>query len=189
MHPRLAELLAYTDAQRAVLLDAVATVPEPLRERRPEPEAWSVAEILEHLHLTEQGIAWIINWHVGEAKAAGAAPEQETGSLLGSLDVFRIPERIVPVASPGIVRPRGAMNAAQAIAALGESRQALTAAAAAGDGLALGTITYTHIVLGALNMYQWLLFVGQHEARHAVQIREVGARLAQPSSASSSADS
>src|SRR5690349_15847723 len=101
MHPRLTELLAYADAQRAVLLAAVESVPAPLRDQRPAPDSWSVAEILEHLHLAEQGIAWIVSWHVGEAKAAGLAPEQETSSVLGSLDTFRIPERLVPVPSPG----------------------------------------------------------------------------------------
>jgi hypothetical protein len=178
VHPRIAELLDYAEAQRAVLLEAVAAVPEPLRDRRPDPGVWSVAEVLEHLHLTERGIAWLIGWHAGEARVAGTPMEQETGSLLGSLDAFRIPERIVPVASPGIVRPRGTMTAAQAIPALAESRRALVAAAEAGDGLALGTITYAHAVLGALSMYQWMLFVGQHEARHAAQIREIGRRLA-----------
>jgi hypothetical protein len=178
VHPRLAELLDYADAQRTALLDAVAAVPDALRDRRPEPEAWSVAEVLEHLHLTEQGIAWLVSWHVEEARAAGAPLEEETGSLLGSLDAFRIPERTVPVASPGIVRPRGRLTAAQAVSALAESRRALVAAAEAGDGLALDTVTYAHAILGALSMYQWLLFVGQHEARHAAQIRAIAGRLA-----------
>ena len=177
MHPRLAELLDYAATQRAVLLNAVAAVPEPVRELRPAPDAWSVAEVLEHLHLAEQGIAWLVNWHVGEAQAAGVPPEQETASVVGSLDAFRIPERIQRVSSPGLVRPRGAMTTAQALVALAESRRALVAAATAGDGLALGTITYAHAILGPLNLYQWILFIGQHEARHALQIQEIGERL------------
>ncbi|MEO7237074.1 MAG: hypothetical protein ABIZ96_00505 [Gemmatimonadales bacterium] len=28
--------------------------------------------------------------------------------------------------------------------------------------------------LGALNLYQWGLFVGQHEARHAEQLKDIG---------------
>lgn len=180
MHPRLAELLDYAEAQRAVLEATVARVPEGLRERRPDEEAWSVAEVLEHLHLTERGIAWLVTWHVGEARTANVPAEQDTASLLGSLDAFRIPERGYTANAPGIVRPRGAMTAAQALAALAESRQALRNAAAAGDGLALGTITYAHAILGALTMYQWILFVGQHEARHAAQIRDIAVRLGTP---------
>jgi hypothetical protein len=32
-------------------------------------------------------------------------------------------------------------------------------------------------VLGVIDAYQWFIFVGSHEARHASQIREIGAAL------------
>ncbi|MEA2712972.1 MAG: hypothetical protein QOK27_933, partial [Gemmatimonadales bacterium] len=39
---------------------------------------------------------------------------------------------------------------------------------------ALGGLTFSHPLLGSLDLYQWILFVGQHEARHAAQIAELG---------------
>jgi hypothetical protein len=33
-------------------------------------------------------------------------------------------------------------------------------------------------VLGPLNLYQWVLFVGQHEARHAGQLQDLARLLA-----------
>jgi hypothetical protein len=45
------------------------------------------------------------------------------------------------------------------------------------DGLALGGVLATHPRLGSLNVYQWVLFVGGHETRHAAQIREIGEAL------------
>jgi len=56
---------------------------------------------------------------------------------------------------------------------LNESREMLRAAVAEADGLALGSITHPHPVLGEIDLYQWILFVGHHEARHAQQIDEV----------------
>jgi len=50
------------------------------------------------------------------------------------------------------------------------------------DGLARGTITAPHPALGEANLYQRIAFVGGHEARHAAQIREIGAALASPGS-------
>ena len=44
-------------------------------------------------------------------------------------------------------------------------RDAVTAAA----GLALGTIRLPH---PRLDMYQWLTFLGAHEARHVAQVEE-----------------
>ncbi len=38
------------------------------------------------------------------------------------------------------------------------------------DGLSLGEIKHTHPVLGELDLYQWLIFLGQHESRHKKQI-------------------
>jgi hypothetical protein len=38
------------------------------------------------------------------------------------------------------------------------------------SGLSLGEIKHTHPILGELDLYQWLIFVGQHEGRHKKQI-------------------
>ena len=46
-----------------------------------------------------------------------------------------------------------------------------------GERLAGLFVQAPHPVFGALDMYQWLLFVGAHEGRHADQIREIGEAL------------
>ena len=46
-----------------------------------------------------------------------------------------------------------------------------------GDGLALGAIRHTHLRFGELDLYQWILFVAEHEARHTAQVREVARQL------------
>lgn len=178
MHPRLAELLAYAELQRAVLLEAVALIPEPMRDRRLDPATWSVAEVLEHLHRVETGIARLLTRSVERARAAGLHPETDGGSVLGSLDTLRLLDRSFRISAPEPVMPRGELTAAQAIAALTESRRALVSALVAGDGLALGRIAHPHPLLGSLNLYQWVLFVGQHEARHAGQLQDIARQLA-----------
>jgi hypothetical protein len=181
MHPRLAELVIYADLQRKALLAAVSLIPEPLRDRRLHAECWSVAEVLEHLHRVETGITRLLTRGIERAKAAGAAPEHEVTSVLGSLDSFGLTQRFSRVNAPEPVMPRGELTAVQAVAALEESRRGLLAAVALGDGLALGAISYPHALIGMLNLYQWILFVGQHEARHVKQIQELGRGLiAQP---------
>jgi uncharacterized damage-inducible protein DinB len=177
VHPRLVELANYAKAQRAELLSAVSLVPEPLRQHRAEAGGWSVAEVLEHLHRVERGIARLLVHSLERAKVEGIGPELETSSMMGSLDRFQLTRRGRPISAPEPVLPRGELSAAQAIAALTNSRQALLSALEAADGLALGAITYSHPLLGPLDLYQWVLFVGQHEARHAAQIHEIASRL------------
>lgn len=177
MHRRLTELVNYAQVTRQELVAAVALVPETLRGRRMAQSAWSVAEVLEHLHRVERGIVRLISRGVERARAAGAEPEREESSLLGSLDELRLVSRQPAVAAPEPVMPRGDLSATDALAALEASRRDLLCAVAEGDGLALGTVTYPHPLLGDLNLYQWILFVGQHEVRHAGQIREIAAKL------------
>jgi uncharacterized damage-inducible protein DinB len=178
MHPRIAELLAYAQLQRGVLLDAVCLIPEPLRDQRPDADHWSAAEVLEHLHRVECGIARLLTHSVDRARAAGLEPEDELGSVLATLDTLRITDRRRRISAPEPVVPRGELTAAQAMAALAESRQVLISALQSADGLALGRVTRAHPLLGPLNLYQWVLFVGQHEARHAGQLQDLARLLA-----------
>ena len=173
MHPRLEELLRYAEDQRDGLWLAVATVPEQLRDRRPNPDTWSVAEVLEHLHMVELGIARLIGRKIEKAAAAGLTAETETTSLLSSLDHLPLLDRTNFMAAPELVQPRGELPADRCVAALTESRRALRAALSTGDGLALGTVSAPHVRLGPLTLYQWVLFLAQHERRHAEQIREI----------------
>jgi hypothetical protein len=43
------------------------------------------------------------------------------------------------------------------------------------DGYDLGTVTIPHPLLGPLTLYQWLVMVVHHEARHTEQVAEVAA--------------
>ena len=64
------------------------------------------------------------------------------------------------------------------IEALIAERAQLLAAMREGDGLALGTIEWPHPAVGVLNIYQWLVFLGAHEGRHAEQLREIAIAFA-----------
>jgi uncharacterized damage-inducible protein DinB len=178
MHPRLIELVNYATTQRARLLSAVSLVPEPLRQRRAQPDCWSTAEVLEHLHRVERSIARLLAHGLERASVEGIGPDSESDSVMAWLDAFQLVRRTARISAPEWVRPRGEYSAAQALAALAESRQALLMGIRALDGLALGKLTQSHPLLGSLNLYQWILFVGQHEARHAAQIEEIAGRLA-----------
>lgn len=177
MHPRIAELLDYAQTRRETLLDALSLIPEPLRDQRGEGDTWSAAEVLEHLHRVESGIVRLLSRSLERAKETGLESETEAGSVLASLDALRLLDRGLRVAAPEPVMPRGELTAAQGVVALTESRQALVSLLHEADGLALGRITRAHPILGPLNLYQWVLFVGQHEARHAEQLKDIGRRL------------
>jgi hypothetical protein len=177
MHPRLAEIVRYVDDRRDDLESAAMRLPYERWTERPSAETWSVAQVFDHLHLSEAGIARLLAKRIARAKDAGLGPEASTESVMGTLDFFPVvdgPKR----QAPEIVVPRVEARAPDVHDALRRSRADLHAALHEGDGLALGEVTATHPALGVINLYQWVLFVGQHEARHTRQVEQIVRDLA-----------
>jgi len=180
MHPRTEELLQHLDATRATLHATVDAVPASIRETRPAPDRWSVAEVLEHLSRVEEQLTRLLTMKLAEAKTNGLlVPELETSAVAGTLDRAKIVDRGRRIIAGDRVLPRGEMDTAAALASLRRSRTALRELVAAHDGQSLTAVSFPHPVLGVIDGYQWFLFIGAHELRHAGQIREIADVLGQ----------
>jgi len=177
MHPRLEEVFNYLDTERNDLRAAVELVPPALRDQSPGADRWSVAQVLQHLVMIEKRIGRGMTKWVLDARDGGLGPETETSSVMNSVPLALIEDRTKPRSAPEEVRPQDDLDAASAWTALEQTRADLRAGAVAGDGLALGKVIQPHPVMGPINLYQWLLFVGGHEARHTAQVREIAAAL------------
>ena len=177
MHTRIEELVRHLNASRATLRSAVDAVPPERRQTRPEPDRWSVAEVLEHLAIVEHRIAGLLAERLETAKANGLAEEHETSSVLDAFNPSRLLDRTRRFVTGEASKPKAGLSADAAWTELQRSRAAVLAVVAAGDGLALGEISHPHPALGTFTMYEWLAFLGAHDARHASQIHEIGAAL------------
>ena len=170
MHARLAETMDYVEEKRKELLQSFAGVPSNRLSQRVVKDSWSVAEILDHLRMVESGVARLITKRVGQAREAGLGEEKSTASVMPSFDKYSALLEGAVLKSPEMVLPRAEVDFKEALEGLESSREALRAAVVSADGLALGEIKHNHVVLGELDLYQWLIFVGQHEGRHRKQI-------------------
>ena len=177
MHPRLTELRDYVDTQRSALLSAASALPPERWTERPSPGRWSVVELFEHLYKVEHSCARVIAKGVAEARAAGHPAETSSDSVLGALDAFGVRDRTEKREVPERVAPSGGWSAEEARAKLTASRAELHDAIRAADGLALGSIHQTHARLGEIDLYKWILFVAEHEARHAQQAAEIAEQV------------
>jgi hypothetical protein len=173
LHPRIEELIEHLEETRAALLDAVQHIPPGQRDVRPGDARWTVGEVLDHVSRVEAGFARLLTKRVSDARAKGLARETETSSILGSIESAPLTDRTRRLQAPEIVVPRPGATVAEGLAALESSRAAVRAALRDANGLALGTLTQDHPYFGALNMYQWGVFLGLHDLRHAEQVREV----------------
>jgi hypothetical protein len=170
MHARLAETMDYVEEKRRELLQSFGGVDGDRLCRRAAPDGWSVAEILEHLRMVESGVARLITKRVGQAKEAGLGEEKSTASVLPSFGPYSAMLERAVMQAPATVLPRANIDISDALEGLESSREALRAAVVSASGFALGEIKHTHQILGELDLYQWLIFVGQHECRHRKQI-------------------
>jgi hypothetical protein len=177
MHPRLSELRDHVDAQRSALLSAASALPPERWTERPGPGQWSVVELFEHLYKVEHSCARVIAKGVAEARAAGHPAETSTESVLGALDFAGLRDRTQKRQVPERVAPTGQWSPEEALEKLTASRAELHDAIRAADGLALGSINQPHARLGEIDLYKWILFVGEHEARHAQQTAEIAEQL------------
>lgn len=177
MQPRISEVLDYLDKNRAALERTLAEIPPASRERRPSPESWSVAEVIQHLSLVEGRITQVIARCIEEARTTGLGPEVDTSPVTPTFDLARVLDRGRPITAGDAVLPKEPLDLDAAWAVLEERRAKLRALVVSADGLALGRVAAPNPVLGPLDAYQWVLFAGAHEARHTAQIKGIVAQF------------
>ena len=177
MHPRIAEVLAHVETERDNLHATVAAIPAARYAIVPPSGGWTVLGVLEHLAIVEGRVTGNLQKRIAEAREAGLGRETDTTSVLAGMRLERLLDRTNKLNAPEAIRPKGEVDLDAAWAALDRSRAALRAFVADIDGLALRDVTHPHPIFGPLDVYSWIAFVGSHEARHAAQIREIGASL------------
>jgi hypothetical protein len=162
----------YTDKER--VLGTIEGAVRPLSDAqlafRPAPDAWSVAEIVEHLAIVEPGMLKVVT-----SLADKASPRN--GSSPAAIEVT-LDDGIRTVATgkfktrPEAV-PTGGVPAGQSLESLRAIQSGLHGLRARLAGVDVSSVKFTHRALGDMTLGQWFAFIGAHEARHLVQIRSV----------------
>lgn len=169
MHPRIAELVAYLDAETEKLSRLYESVPAERRAVRPAADRWSPAENVHHIAITERRLATRITALADRARAS--APEGDSSPVFATSPAVRAIDRTMRIETGESGQPRDT-DPSRVWDELMDARRELSAAIAAADGLALGTVSAPHPALGEFTGYDWIAFAGTHIARHASQIRE-----------------
>lgn len=183
MRKRLSEVVAYLDSTRQALMATTAGAGASFASLRARDGTWSVAENLAHLAMVEDGIARLVERSVEWGRSNGVPAEESDSSVMSSIDAFELGDPGRKRTAPEIVMPPRDAVMADALQSLTRSRVRLREALVSADGMDLTRLTRAHPLLGELNMYQWAIFVAQHEERHRRQIertmKELTERVAQ----------
>lgn len=179
-HPILLALVHELTLERSRMLEAAMRVPVATRNVRPAPDRWSAAEVLAHLAKVEASSGKLFSVHARQLRESGAPPEtgNDARAIIDGFTRFPMHLRTRVIEAPAIVQPDGHSDFDEAVRALETSRARLLDAMVKADGLALGSVSAAHPRLGPLTMYEWLLMIARHEARHAEQLDEIAAATA-----------
>ena len=158
----------YLELTRAQFLKSLEGLTEAQWKFKPSPTTWSIAEVAEHIAISESTILGLVQNKM--LTMPGAKPEEQIAdekviaSLIDRTEKFQAPEMLKPVnkwaTKDALVKD---FNAArdQTIQFVKTTAEDLRAHAA------------PHPVLKTLDTHQWVLLIGAHSARHTLQIEEV----------------
>jgi hypothetical protein len=140
---------------------------------KPAPDRWSVAEVSEHIAVSESTIFGLVQT---KFMTSPAAPEKRA-EVAGKDEVVlqRVPDRSHKAQAPEFLKPTNRWaNREEVTKAFEESRKAtMDYIRTTNDDLRdhFGP----HPLLGTLDGYQWILLISAHSERHTKQIEEVKA--------------
>lgn len=168
---KLEELLSYMDATRAALVTSAREMNPSFAQIRPREGVWSAADNLAHLALVENNVVNLMTKSIAEAREAGVGTDVADSSFMHTLDRWKVPDSEMKVIAPSRITPENSATVDASLASLAQSRERLRSILVENCDIDLTAIRRAHPLLRDLDMYQWALFVAQHEERHRRQIQ------------------
>ena len=136
---------------------------------RPDPDAWSIADVLEHLALIESRVHGI----VAQMPNAPAVEPDRIDSQVEATILAAVPNRSNKFKAPPFICPSQQCSPEESLARFLE-RRARTIDLLV-EAPALRGHVIPHPILGPWDGYQWILAVSAHCARHTEQMLELKA--------------
>jgi uncharacterized damage-inducible protein DinB len=154
-------------------LQSIAGLSQAQWKFKPGPDRWSVAEVAEHITVSESTLFGLVQKQVMTSAAAPEKREQVKGK--DEIVLQKVPDRSRKAQAPEFLRPTGRWaSEADLTKAFEESRKAtMDYVRTTSDDLRDHFMD--HPALGPLDGYQWLLLISAHSERHTAQIEEVKA--------------
>lgn len=171
IYTSVSQIFQTIDETRERIVRRVEGLSDEQLNSRPAPNAWSIAEIVEHLAKIESLLLGMMK--VMLTKAESASPKSNgshTEIKPFSLDELIERARNEKYTAPESASPSGKDYVSDSLVKLRRSREELHSLSPRMEAIDLSNITYRHPAFGPLNFYQWLAFIGVHEERHLNQI-------------------
>ena len=162
-------LLKHLDQTRQAFLASISGVSEAQWEFKAAPDRWSIAEVAEHIAISETTLLQLVTDKVLKSPAAPRDPNAISDAKLleGLLD------RSSKFQAPEMLKPTSRWATRDALAKDFAAAREKTAAYVRTTTDDLHGHSAPHPVFKSLDAYQWILLLSGHAARHTAQIEEV----------------
>ena len=161
------------EASRQAFLASLQGLSEAQFRFKPAPDRWSVAEVAEHIAVSEDLLFGMVTQKI----MSTPTPPELLAQVQHDDERLRqqVIDRSTPRKAPEMLNPTGRFPTPDAVrAAFGQSRDRTVAYVQSTKDDLRGHAG-PHPLLKALDAYQWLLLLSAHSARHTAQIEEVKA--------------
>ena len=147
----------------------VASLSDEQTAAMPEDEKWTIAEIVEHIAIVQDGMTKISAKLLTQAKAAGKTSDG-TARLSENFATKAAEAQQLKFEAPDRVRPTGTQTIAESLTKMEETRRALEDLRPLFESVECSDFKFPHPFMGDLTAHEWLALIGGHEARHLKQI-------------------
>ncbi len=158
------------------LRSLVASIEPSKLDRVPEGEKWTIANVVEHVAMVEEGMIRICAKLLGKAESDSASGD---GMISTSAEFDRKAFEIaaIKLEAPEVVQPTRQKSVEESMAKFDENREKLVDLRSAFEKFDSNGHRFPHPYLGNLSAGEWLTLVGGHKLRHIKQIENLAARL------------
>jgi len=160
-------------ATHDAFLKSIAGLSDKQWRFKPAPDRWSVAEVAEHIAVSESMIFGLVQKQIMMSPANPEKRPEVAGK--DEIVLTKVPDRSRKAQAPEFLKPTNRWaTREELIKAFEDSRKAtMDYVRTTNDDLRdhFGP----HPLLGSLDAYQWILLISAHSERHTKQIEEVKA--------------
>ncbi|MCC6294927.1 MAG: DinB family protein [Bryobacterales bacterium] len=164
--------MSYLHATRKQFVDAIRGVTPEQARWKPAPGRWSVAEVVEHIAVSEEFIFKLVTGQI--LKGSPATPEQK--ALTAGKDATipaRVTDRSQKFQAPEPITPAGRFASLEAAEKEFLSARDRSIRFIEKTDLSLRDYVRPHPAMKELDAYQWILLMAAHTERHLKQLQEV----------------
>lgn len=168
----IADVYAANDKIREQLKETVGNLTDEQANAVPEDGKWTLAHLVEHISIVEDGMTRICAKLLNEAKEAGKTADG-TVKMSGDFLQKAAGAREQKLEAPDRVHPTGNQTIAESLAKMEESRNRLNELRPLFETVECSDRKFPHPAFGELTAHEWLALVGGHELRHTAQIKRI----------------